>query len=168
MRIADIKLNDIVDTEKGIAVSVWFQGCPFRCPKCHNPQTWDFDGGYEIDEDEMIENVLSHLHDNNVKRNLSLLGGEPLCFDNRPIAADLIRAVKHNYPETKIMIWTGYDFEELTETMDFDLLCILNDTDTLITGRYEDDKRDITLHLRGSRNQKIFDKTELGWKERNG
>ena len=45
MRYADLKENDIVDG-KGVSVSLWMQGCPHRCPGCHNPHTHDFDGGY--------------------------------------------------------------------------------------------------------------------------
>ena len=46
MRIAGLKLNDCIDGE-GISVSLWTQGCPHRCLGCHNPETWDFEGGYE-------------------------------------------------------------------------------------------------------------------------
>lgn len=72
MRIADIKYNDIVDGI-GVCVSVWFQGCPNKCLGCHNPGTWDFKGGYEIEYKELEEKVLQKLNENNVLRNLSLL-----------------------------------------------------------------------------------------------
>ena len=72
MRIANIKYNDIVDGD-GVCVSVWFQGCPYKCRGCHNPETWDFNGGYEIEYAELEKIVLEGLNKNGVLRNLSLL-----------------------------------------------------------------------------------------------
>lgn len=46
-RYAKLMKNDIVDGEN-ICVSLWMQGCPFHCYNCHNPETWDFNGGKEI------------------------------------------------------------------------------------------------------------------------
>ena len=81
MHIAGIKENDIVDGE-GVCVSVWFQGCPHQCLGCHNPETWSFNGGYEIEYEELEKQVLEAIKRNGIKRNLSLLGGEPLCEPN--------------------------------------------------------------------------------------
>ena len=47
MRYADIIYNDIA-AAPGLCVTFFTQGCPHRCPGCHNPQTWDFDGGKEF------------------------------------------------------------------------------------------------------------------------
>ena len=57
MRYADLKENDIVDG-KGVCVSLWMQGCPHRCPGCHNPETWDFNGGQEIEPNKLTDKVL--------------------------------------------------------------------------------------------------------------
>ena len=72
IRIADIKPNDIVDGE-GVCVSVWAQGCPHRCPGCHNPETWNFKGGTEYYQQELIDEIISLISKNGIKRNLSLL-----------------------------------------------------------------------------------------------
>ncbi len=39
----------------GVRFVVFFQGCPMRCLYCHNPDTWDFDGGWEMGADEILE-----------------------------------------------------------------------------------------------------------------
>ena len=57
IRIADIKPNDVVDGE-GICVSVWLQGCPHHCKGCHNPETWNFDGGIEYEQDMLIFQII--------------------------------------------------------------------------------------------------------------
>ena len=53
MRIAGIVNDSIVDGP-GFRLTVFAQGCPHACPGCHNPQTHDFNGGYEIDTDDII------------------------------------------------------------------------------------------------------------------
>ena len=54
MKIADIYNNDVTDGI-GFCVSIWAQGCPNGCKNCHNPQTWDPTGGYEISIDDLIK-----------------------------------------------------------------------------------------------------------------
>ena len=41
---------------------------------CHNPQTWDFSGGYEVDEQELTQNIINGIKENGILRNFSLLG----------------------------------------------------------------------------------------------
>ena len=59
MRYAGLIENDIVDSDDGICVSLWMQGCPHHCKGCHNPETWDFNGGIEIDREKLVENVIN-------------------------------------------------------------------------------------------------------------
>ena len=158
MRIAGIKFNDIVDGE-GICVSLWMQGCPHRCEGCHNPETWSFNGGYEISEEELTDTILESINKNNIKRNFSILGGEPLCNENLFLTELVIREVKKVYPEVKIYLWTGYLYNDLinkTKTNNH-LSYILSQLDKLVDGPFKIEERDITLYMRGSRNQKIFD-----------
>lgn len=126
-----------------------FNGCPHHCPGCFNPETWDFNGGKEYNSQEIIYNILKLISDNGIQRNLSILGGEPLCNANIQFTTDLAAAAKQQYPTIKIFCWTGYVLEELDEKY-------LENIDVLIDGRFEINKRDITLPLRGSSNQRIL------------
>lgn len=149
--------NDIVDSDDGVAVSVWFGGCPHKCKGCHNAQLWDEDCVEEIPLDNVIKELIPLINKNGIMRNLSILGGEPLAPYNRTNTALIINKVKKVYPNIKIYLWTGYTMEELkTKEIDDDIKYILSNVDVLIDGRFEIDKRDITLKLRGSSNQRVF------------
>ena len=154
-RYAKIIKNDVVDGE-GICVSFWIQGCPFHCHNCHNPQTWDFDGGYEIPLD-IRGQLIKDIAENGIVRNFSVLGGEPLCPENITIIDEIITGVRMAYPSIKIFLWTGYEFEDLKKRdNDAHIKNIFNNIDVLIDGPYLDSERDITLSLRGSKNQRVL------------
>ena len=150
MKYAGLIKNDIVNGE-GVCVSFWTQGCPFKCKGCHNPQTWDFDGGKDLPND-IKGQIVKAISDNNITRNFSILGGEPLCPQNISLVRDILLAVKTAYPHIKVFLWTGYELEDINDET------ILEKVDVLITGPYIEEQRDITLPLRGSYNQKILRK----------
>ena len=77
MRYAGLIRNDF-SAAPGISVSFFTQGCPNHCLGCHNPETWDFNGGKEFTYD-ILNEIVDALTANGVKRSLSILGGEPLC-----------------------------------------------------------------------------------------
>ena len=153
-KIAGIYWDDTA-AAPGISLSVYFSGCRFHCPGCHNPEAQDFNYGEEFTP-ELEQKIIDKLRKNNVIRKLSILGGEPLTTENRKDVARLIDSTLTAYPDTKIYIWTGYTFEDLLKSNDSIIEYILNNIYCLIDGRYEQDKRDITLPLRGSSNQRII------------
>lgn len=155
MRYAGLMENDFSDGE-GVCVSLWTQGCPHLCPGCHNPQTWDFQGGYEVPED-IRGKIVKAISANGITRNFSILGGEPLCEQNLDFVLNIVQAVRIAYPNIKIYIWSGYTFKELIAKKDNRINEILKQCNYLIDGKYEQDKRDITLPLRGSTNQNIIE-----------
>lgn len=151
MRIAGIDKNDAVNGE-GISVSVWFQGCPHHCFKCHNPETWNQDGGKEINRADLLEEIKKAIIKNGIVRNVSFLGGEPLAPYNVKDAIFLAQKIKEFSSKSKIYLWTGYTIEDFTEEMKE----IYQYVDVIIDGKYIDNLRDITLPLRGSSNQRIL------------
>ena len=158
MKYAGIIENDIA-AAPGICVSFFTQGCPHHCPECHNPETWDFNGGKNFTKDT-IQQILNALKANGIDRKLCIMGGEPLCPNNLEVTAEVIKETKKEFPNKEIFLWTGYTLQELknnnnnkeTELLNF----ILNNINCLIDGRYEKDKKDTTLFMRGSSNQNIY------------
>lgn len=85
------------------------------------------------------------------------MGGEPLCDENIFLTYLVAKEVKEKVPEAKIYIWTGYIYEDLLNRSHPQVQSVLNIADVLIDGPYIDSERDITLEMRGSRNQRIID-----------
>ena len=156
MRLAGLKLNDCIDGE-GISVSLWTQGCPHRCKGCHNPETWDFNGGYEDETNNIRGQIVKALSANNTQRNFSVLGGEPLCEQNKEDVLTILTCVRMAYPHIKIFLWTGYTYEKLIDKNDITINNILSKVDVLIDGPFIQEKRDLSLWLRGSLNQRVID-----------
>lgn len=154
MRYAGIIPNDL-SAAPGVCVTFFTQGCPHHCPGCHNPETWDYDGGKEF-EGNTIERIEQYLTANGIHRDLCIMGGEPLCPDNQFLTLLICNTIKDKLPDTKIYIWTGYTLEELNKDNNTRIRQILEKTDAIIDGPYIAAERDITLPMRGSRNQRIL------------
>lgn len=151
MRFSKIKDNDIANGI-GITMSIWTQGCPHHCGGCFNKETWDFNLGKEFTNDD-LNYIISNIDSFNVKRNLSLLGGEPLCPQNVEGVINLCREFKKVYPDKLIYLWTGYTIEEFNQKQKQ----ILEYVDFIIDGKFEEAKKNLNLKLRGSSNQRILD-----------
>ena len=152
MNYIKIKENDVANGE-GITVSLWVSGCPHHCKGCFQPETWDYNAGQEFSQDT-AKYILELLDKNGIKRNLSILGGEALCPENIDMVWLLCRYIKQKRPETIIYIWTGYQYEYLLKNYTEELFRYV---DYLIDGKFEVDKKDLSLKLRGSYNQRVID-----------
>lgn len=155
MKYAGINENDIADSNCGVCVSFWTQGCPHRCPGCHNPETWDFDGGLDLPED-YLERISEGITANGLQRNLSILGGEPLCDENKELTNNVINFVTNKFKNIKVTIWTGYTLEDLISKNDSILENILSKVYLLVDGPFIKEQRSLNIPLRGSKNQRLL------------
>lgn len=153
MRYAGIIKNDF-SAAPGTSVTFFTQGCPHKCEGCHNPETWDFEGGEEVTHDTILE-VIEAITANGLHRNLCIMGGESLCPENQFLTNLIINSVKEKLPDTKIYLWTGYCLEDL-DMSNNRIKSILEQVDCIIDGPYDKTKRDVSLFMRGSSNQRIL------------
>lgn len=150
MRYADIKLTDIANGP-GVRVSLYVQGCEFRCKGCFNPETWSFKGG-KIFDNGAFEKLCQQL-ENDYVTGVSVLGGEPLHRWNVSTVLILCQQLRKLYPDKSIWIYTGYTYETLDSTQKLILPLI----DVLVDGQFEEENKVIDLRFRGSTNQRIID-----------
>lgn len=144
MRVLDIIEGTIVDGP-GLRTSIYFAGCSHRCAGCHNPHSWDFEGGQEMSVDE----ILAIIEKNGF--NVTFSGGDPLYQIDMGLI-DLAERIK----ALGLDIWcyTGYTLEEIKASEG--LSKIIDVVDVIVDGPYIESLRDITLHFRGSSNQRII------------
>ena len=150
VKIAGIEKESIVDGP-GFRMTVFFQGCPHRCPGCHNPQTQGDNGGEFME----TNTILSFLKTNPMLSGITLSGGEPL-FQPQP-ASEIAKAV--TAMGKNVIVYTGHTWEEVQEMMQKDphVTELIENTFLLIDGRFIESLRSLNLSFRGSANQRIID-----------
>lgn len=158
MQYSGILYNDMA-AAPGVSVTFFSQGCPHHCKGCHNPETWDFEGGKEFTPDT-LNKIVEGLTAQGIQRNFCLMGGEPLCPENIFLSYLIVSTVKEKVPGAKIYVWTGYEYENLVAHNNKHTMMLLNVADVLIDGPYIESLRDVTLPMRGSSNQRIIDLTK--------
>lgn len=145
LRVIDIVGGTSVDGP-GLRTSVYFAGCNHHCPGCHNPQSWDFDGG----EDMSVLCIKEIIDDCDF--NVTFSGGDPLM---QPVdeMVELARLLKAD--GRTIWCYTGYSYEYVASRPEYEelLACI----DVLVDGPFVESLRDISLRFRGSSNQRLVD-----------
>ena len=153
MRYNKIRKMDI-SNGPGVRVSIFMQGCAFNCKECFNPETHDFNGGKEFNEDTINE-VLKLCDNENVK-GLSILGGEPMHPKNVEGTAKLAKTFKEKFPDKNVWVWSGFKFDQDLRNNEQDKEA-LKYIDVLVDGQYVDALRNPTLKWRGSSNQRVID-----------
>ncbi len=62
----------------GVRFVIFAQGCPLRCKCCHNPDTWDLDGGTLYTAEALISRILRFREYFGEDGGVTVSGGEPL------------------------------------------------------------------------------------------
>ena len=125
IRILDI-LEETMADGPGLRTSIYCAGCGHHCPGCHNPQSWDFNGGREATVDELLEIVKSDEFSN-----VTFTGGDPLYQVDA--FTELARRIKEETSKT-IWCYTGFTIEEIRA--DERLSMILPYIDVLVDGPF--------------------------------
>ena len=146
----------------GLRSSIYCAGCSHHCKGCHNPQSWNFDGGVEMTTEQIMQRLLANPFDD-----VTFSGGDPM-FQTEGFI-ELAREIRRRTNKT-IWCYTGFLYENLLNMPKQRQLLEL--IDVLVDGRFVEAERDIHLRFRGSRNQRIIDvpaslsqKTTILWQD---
>lgn len=148
MRYHNITKDDMLNGD-GLRVVLWTAGCSHGCKECHNPVTWDPNGGLEFD-DVAKKEIFDELDKNHIS-GITFSGGDPLHTSNREQVQELAKEIKAKYPTKTIWLYTGYLWEEIKD------LELVRSLDVVVDGKFEIAKRDVQLHWKGSSNQRVID-----------
>lgn len=158
MHYGEIKNCDIANGI-GVRVSLFVSGCTNHCEDCFQPETWDFNYGNDFTEE--TENKILEMLAPDYICGLTVLGGEPFEPENQRVLVDFLRKVRRKYPEKSVWCFTGFTLEML-ETEGTHCHCevteeMLSLIDVLVDGRFDKNKKNISLRFRGSENQRLID-----------
>ncbi|MDV4151891.1 anaerobic ribonucleoside-triphosphate reductase activating protein [Clostridium sp. AL.422] len=151
MNYAKIRNFD-VSNGPGVRATLFVSGCTNNCEGCFNRELQDFNYGEKWTKEIEDKFIMQVMNPNIV--GVNILGGEPMDQINDGDLPRLLERIK-NKTNKSIWLWSGYLYEDI-------LSCnkkssILKYVDVLIDGRFELDKRNISLKYRGSSNQRVID-----------
>ncbi len=155
MNYHDIKHDDMLNGD-GIRVVLFVSGCSHFCKGCQNKETWNPHSGIKFD-DAALEEIMGELEKDYVA-GLTLSGGDPLYFQNRPEVIRIVEEVRKRFPEKNIWMYTGYTVSELTENIK--LWEVATKVDVIVTGRFIEKLADVNTPYVGSTNQEIYKTSE--------
>ena len=146
IRVLDVIEDTMVDGP-GFRTSIYCAGCRHQCAGCHNPQSWDFEGGHTMTTDEIMSVIEADPF-----ANVTFSGGDPMYQPEG--FTELAKAIKTR-TDKDIWCYTGFTYEALVSNPRQKAL--LEKIDVLVDGPFVKSQRDETLHFRGSRNQRLID-----------
>jgi anaerobic ribonucleoside-triphosphate reductase activating protein len=137
-----MKINGILPCSfvngEGSRYVVFTQGCVHRCKGCHNPETWDFSGGFDMSPTEIATDFYKH----RLLDGITLSGGDPFC--QQDACVELLNLL----PGVNVWIYTGFEYDEIKKTE------LAKMADVLVVGKFI---KELSCDgkMYGSSNQKI-------------
>ncbi|MDL2253229.1 anaerobic ribonucleoside-triphosphate reductase activating protein [Ruminococcaceae bacterium OttesenSCG-928-I18] len=141
-------VGDSIVDGPGLRCVLFCQGCPHRCPGCHNPETHPFTGGVLVGTEELYRRIRSYP----LCTGVTFSGGEPFAQAGALLGlAKKLRAFGY-----ELAAYTGYTFEQLCREGRREQMHFLSQLDILVDGLFLEAQKDLTLRFRGSANQRIL------------
>ncbi len=148
MRYHNITKDDMLNGD-GLRVVLWLAGCDHCCRDCHNPVTWDPEGGLYFDG-AAREELFAQLGKSYIA-GLTFTGGDPLHPANASGVRKLAEQVRERFPDKTIWLYTGSDWEDIYQ------LPVMRYVDVCVDGEFHVEEKDQKLLWKGSKNQRVID-----------
>ena len=148
MRYHNITKEDMLNGE-GLRSVLWVAGCTHHCKNCHNPITWDIDGGIPFDDaakQELFESL-----DKDYVSGVTFSGGDPLHPKNRDEVFKLAKEIKEKFPNKTVWVYSGFLWD------DFKKNASMKYVDVFCDGEFVEDLKDERIPWVGSSNQRVID-----------
>lgn len=100
MRYHNITKDDMLNGD-GLRTVLWLSGCSHCCKDCHNPVTWDANGGLPFDATAR-EELFGELAKDYIS-GVTLSGGDPLYYANRSGVLALLEEICGRFPQKKCL-----------------------------------------------------------------
>lgn len=130
----------------GLRTSIYLAGCTHHCHGCHNPDSWDPQGGEERTLDELMQVIAYN------EAPVTLSGGDPLQQPQN--VGRLVHRIKQ---ELGFNVWcyTGYTWQQIIASPT--LREAVSEMDVVVDGPFVQAQRELGLRFRGSTNQRMID-----------
>lgn len=145
---APLQFDSVVDGE-GLRCVLWTQGCKHHCKGCHNPETHDFKGGFEIE----LEALMQQMKDRFYLDGITFSGGDPM---EQAASCTILAQFAHQLG-WDVWCYSGYTFEQLVDKKDKEIDDFLKEIDVLVDGPFILEQKSLDILFRGSANQRLID-----------
>ena len=145
------KIIDVTQAEgPGLRTAIWVQGCLKRCVGCCNGQFLKIQPADVCDSQTIIEQIAQNQQQYGIE-GVTLLGGEP--FLQAEGLADVAQACRKM--GLSVMVFSGYQLEELDDARFKGASQLLKVTDVLVDGEYQQALIENVRNWVGSTNQRF-------------
>jgi len=145
------KIIDVTQAEgPGLRTAIWVQGCLKRCVGCCNGQFLKIQPADVCDSQMIIEQIAQNQQQYGIE-GVTLLGGEP--FLQAEGLADVAQAC--HKMGLSVMVFSGYQLEELDDARFKGASQLLKVTDVLVDGEYQQALIENVRNWVGSTNQRF-------------
>ena len=151
------KMIDVTQAEgPGLRTAIWVQGCLKRCVGCCNGKFLKIQPADVCDSHMIIEQIAQNRQQYGIE-GVTLLGGEP--FLQAEGLADVAQACRKM--SLSVMVFSGYQLEELNDNRFKGASKLLQVTDILVDGEYQQELTENVRNWVGSTNQQFYYLTEF-------
>lgn len=147
-------IEDDANNGTGIRLTIFISGCNHNCDGCHSPESHDFHYGKEFTIKEQ-DNILDIFENESmIYDGITISGGDPIYSYDEVL--EFIKRFKSRFPDKTVWLYTGFELEDVKSIASMFPENILDYIDTIVTGPFIKELKDLSLKFMGSSNQKII------------
>lgn len=138
----------------GVRCTLFLSGCSHNCKGCYNQKAMNPSAGHEFTQ-ELYDRIMSDLKsEKHPLQGISFSGGDPMHPANIQGVIHIAKKIRRECPDKDIWLWTGFTEAEIRrDGMREELFRLCS---VVVDGKFEEDKKDLSLQYCGSTNQRVI------------